>query len=94
MTSSVHRTVLWNLNGLTVLVVGVTVEAPLFAPSATYSASPMSNVIVVPAPNFIGMLFDRVATAEPFDTLPSHGSRIWVGIVRSPVSSTAIVFAP
>jgi hypothetical protein len=49
------RTVLWNLNGVTVWVVGVIVEPPLFAPSPTYSASPMLKVNDWPAPNFIGI---------------------------------------
>jgi len=91
VTSSVHRTVLWNLNGFTVFVVGVTVEGPLFAPSPTYSASPMSNVIDSPEPNFIGIAPDRAAMVEPLLTFPSHGSMCWVGIVNPPVVNTVMI---
>src|SRR4029077_3341182 len=82
LTSSVHRTVLWNLYGFVVTVVGVIVEAPLFVPSATYSASPMSKVIEWPWPNFMGIELEREAMQDPYWTLPSHGSRISSGRLR------------
>src|SRR5699024_1611047 len=69
----------------------VTVQPDLFAPSPTCSASPISKVMAWPLPNFIGIALDRVATAEPYFTLPSHGSRISLGRLRSPVSKVAIM---
>src|SRR5688500_10003618 len=90
-TSSLKRRVLWNFFGVSVLVVGTTVEAPLATPSPTYSASPMLNVIVDPEPNFIGIESERVATADPYWTLPRNGSRIWFGMARLVVARVAMM---
>jgi len=81
---------LWNLNGSVVCDVFVIVEAPLFAPSPTYSASPMLKTNASPLPNFIGVLVDRVEITEPSETFLIHGSRISLGMLRSPVVKTAI----
>src|SRR5690606_29390026 len=90
-TSSLKRRVLWNLNGFTALLVGVTVEAPFWAPSATYSASPMSNVHDSPSPKVIGVCAESVATHDPFWIAPSHGAIFCLGIESDPVANAVIV---
>src|SRR5687768_12482354 len=53
----------------------------------------MSKVIDWPGPNFMGVAPDRVATVEPYFTLPNHGSRIWFGMLRPEVVKVATIYS-